>query len=133
MAYERRVHRHLQHIFDTAPTLYLPAQWIAFRARGAPQLRWAQPDGLLIDLTRGLIVIVEIKLRHMDKAWWWCRQLYEPLLTALFPSSWTFACLEVTRSFDPEVVWPEPLHMVRSPDLLRAGQFGCHIWGGRAG
>jgi hypothetical protein len=131
LRYERKVHRRLLAAYGSeSSALYLPAQWIIFREGSSPAARWAQPDGLLIDLGRGLVTIVEIKLRHMDKTWWWCRGLYEPLLRHLFPSGWSFACLEITRFYDPGIEWPEPLRLVREPDALRAGQFGCHIWSG---
>lgn len=69
----------------------------------------------------------------MDKAWWWLRKIYEPLIRFLFPLGWGIACLEVVRFYDPEIGFPEPLRLVREPDLLRAGQFGVHIWSGGEG
>lgn len=129
--YERKVHRRLGEVYGATSLgpLYTPGQWIEFRERGQSRNRWAQPDGLLLDLSRGLLTIVEVKLRHMVKAWWWLRHIYQPLLSFIFPS-WGIALLEVVRYYDPCVTWPEDVRLVREPDLLRAGQCGCHIWNG---
>lgn len=130
LAYERRVHRHLRESYSSG-ILYAPGQWIEFREQGFRQSRWAQPDGLLLDLDNGLVVIVEIKLRHTERAWWWLRQLYAPLLRSIFPPAWRFAYLEVTRYYDPEVHWPEAIRLVKHPHFLVESQCGVHIWTGR--
>lgn len=133
MKYERKVHGYFGEWFGPLSSggLYAPAQWIEF-GNGSNHSRWAQPDGLLVDFNRGLLTVVEIKLRHMQKAWWWLRELYLPLITFLFGPSWSYSVLEVVRFYDPSVTWPEPIRMVKSPDLLRNGQFGVHIWNGNA-
>lgn len=134
LAYERKVHRHFGALFAAergAGTLYAPAQWIRFRSYGSRRIRWAQPDGLLLDFGRGLVTVVEVKLKHTSRTWWWVRQLYTPLLRYIFPAAWHFAWLEVVRFYEPDVAWPEgsaALRMVREPTALRAGQFGCHIY-----
>lgn len=134
LRYERKAHRGLADAFppEGGGPIYAAGQWIAFAERGGPK-RWAQPDGMLLDFSRGLITIVEIKLRHMQRAWWWLRELYEPLIRFIFPKEWAFACLEVVRYYDPAVSWPEPLRLARSPADLSPGQFGCHIWSGTRG
>lgn len=135
LAYERKVHRRFLTSFAGGASdgpLYCPAQWIEFRANGSPRHRWAQPDGLLVHVNLGLVVIVEAKLKHTIRSWWWTRKLYDPLLRRLFPPGWSFAWLEVCRYFEPGVEWPEPLRMVKDPASLREGQFGCHIWSGAA-
>lgn len=133
--YERKVHCRLGSMYSPESSLdgalYTPAQWIEFRERGQSRSRWAQPDGLLLNLSRGLLVVVEVKLRHVVTAWWWLRGIYGPLLHFLFPK-WTIAYLEVVRYYDPAVRWPEPIRLVREPSLVREGQFGVHIWSGAA-
>lgn len=134
LAYERKVHRHLREVYspEAGGPLYAPAQWIEFVERGSTsRRRWAQPDGLLVNLDKGLVTIVETKLRHTDRAWWWLRQIYLPLLRHIFPAGWTFALLEVVRYYDPAVHFPEPTKLVKYPDRLCEGQFGVHIWSGR--
>lgn len=124
LRYERKAHDHFSTIF---PGRYGGAQWIIFREKASGRVRYAQPDGLLVDYTSGLIVILEMKIRHGDKAWWSLRYLYEPLIEFLFPS-WRVACCEVVRWFDPAVPWPEPYRRVASPSLLRPSEIGVHIW-----
>lgn len=124
LRYERKCHEHFSTIF---PGRYGGAQWIIFRERTSGKVRYAQPDGLIVDYTAGLIIILEMKIRHGDKAWWSLRYLYEPLFEYLFPS-WRIACCEVVRWFDPSVPWPEAYRRVASPALLKPGEIGVHIW-----
>lgn len=129
--YERKVHRHLRELFspERGAQLYAPAHWIAFRTSDPTDrsLRFAQPDGLLLDLDRSLIIIIEVKLRHMQSAWWGLRRLYEPLIRKLFGSRWSYAVCEVVGWYDPAVFWPEPYSMVRDPSFLRRNEFGVMI------
>lgn len=124
LRYERKAHQHFSTIF---PGRYGGGQWITFREKHSGRVRWAQPDGLIVDYRRELIIILEMKIRHGDYAWWTLRYLYEPLVEFLFPS-WRVACCEVVRWFDPAVPWPEPFRRVSDPSLLRPGEIGVHIW-----
>lgn len=129
LRYERKVHGHLG-------ALYLPyhlvayggGPWISFRQEDSGLLRWAQPDGFIIDWRRGLVIVVEVKLKHNTAAWWGLRALYEPVVGALFGSSWTVALCEVAGYYEPTVRWPEAHRMVRSPTDLKAGEIGVHLW-----
>lgn len=122
--YERRAHAHFAEAF---PGRYGAGQWIAFRERRSGKVRYAQPDGLVVDYERGLLTLLEMKLRHTDRAWWALRYVYEPLFSFLFPS-WRVACCEVVRWYDPAVPWPEAYRRVASPSFLDGGEIGVHIW-----
>jgi hypothetical protein len=98
-----------------------------FREAYSSRVRWAQPDGILVDYQRNMITLIEMKIRHTEAAWWGLRYLYEPLFTFLFPS-WRIACCEVVRWFDPAVPWPEAYRRLPDPALLRPGEIGVHIW-----
>jgi hypothetical protein len=129
--YERRAHQALSARFspERGTLLYAPAMWIAYSVSGEGKLHWAQPDGLLIDLKRGLITVLEIKIRHTTDAWWQLRKLYEPLIRKLFGSAWRYAVCEVVRWYDPVVRWPEQLVFSADPGGLPANSFGLHILG----
>lgn len=127
MRYERKCHTHFLQMYPG----YGASQWIKFCEQTGRVLRWAQPDGLLIDYRAGLITILEMKIRHTENAWWALRHLYEPLIGFLFGPSWRVASCEVVRWFDPAVPWPEPYRRVAEPALLRPGELGVHIWDAR--
>lgn len=109
---------------------YVPSPWLNFL--GSRGVHWCQPDGLLFDIQRGVIAIVEIKYQHTTDAWWQLRRLYEPVLSALFPPSlWRFTVVEIVKWYDPQVPWPEPIRMlpqVSEGFALSPRQTGVHIW-----
>lgn len=129
--YERKVHQALSAQFspERGTLLYAPSMWIAYSVTNEGKLHWAQPDGLLIDLSRGLIIVLEIKIRHTTDAWWQLRKLYEPLIRKIFGSAWRYAVCEVVRWYDPVVRWPEQLVFAADPASLMANNFGMHILG----
>lgn len=127
--YERKAQAHLA---SSYPLAYAPGPWLRYCEARSDTPRYCQPDGLFLDLARGICTIVEIKLKHTADAWWQLRRLYEPVMRQLFRSApWDFACLEVVRWYDPATAFPEPHLMARDPRMLSPGQFGVHIWSGR--
>ena len=63
--YERKVHEILMERWDT----YVPGLWhIEIAATDPSVLRYCQPDGFLLDLAKGHITIIEIKLKHTPMA-----------------------------------------------------------------
>lgn len=130
LRYERRGQEWLTAIL---PYSYVASPWFKFKRR-SPNSAWAwcQPDGLDIDIRRGLITIVEFKLQHTSKAWWQTRRLYEPVVRELFhPSIWEFAIVEIVRWFDPDVAFPEKFTFVSDITKAVPGGFHIHIWNGR--
>lgn len=128
VSFERRVHKALLSRFSEPSGVYVPAPWIAFVTRNSPRLRFAQPDALLLDLSRGHITIVEVKLRHTQAAWFSLRWLYEPLLRTIYGNSWSYSVLELCKWYDAHMPWPEPFKLVKDPLALARNEFGIHIW-----
>lgn len=111
------------------PDSYVASPWLCFKDRTRKAHHsWCQPDGWLIDLQRGLITIMEVKLSHTSDAWWQIRHLYEPVTRALFGSEWRYAACEVTRFCDPNVRFPEDITLTPDPAMLWDGAFGVHVW-----
>jgi hypothetical protein len=76
------------------------------------------PDGLYFNIG-GFATIFEIKSQHMPEAWWQLRKLYEPVVRQL-PFVNGTSCVEVTRSYDPSMGFPEPVLVVHDFDSLMA-------------
>ena len=81
------------------PDRYLIGPWIEFYADDETRIRVAQPDGIIFDLSRGSLTIIEIKLRHTIRSWWQLRHLYEPIIKAAFPG-WIISVCEVIKYYD---------------------------------
>jgi len=125
MRYERKVHRAFEQQYQ-GPIIYAPGMWIRY-IDGSCR-KYAQPDGLLVDMRRRLITVIEIKLKHTILAYFWLRELYEPLIRYIFGQRWKYAVCEVVKWYDSSVKWPEPLRMTADPSMLIANEFGLHIW-----
>ena len=123
---------------------YIPGPWFRFaqvapygdssarsRSWSQPWL-WCQPDGLDIDIRRGLITIVEFKLQHTSAAWWQTRRLYEPVVKAVFGTElWRFAIVEIVKWFDPDTAFPERFSFIPHLSAITPGGFHVHIWNPR--
>lgn len=121
--YEKKVQAHL---CDLYPDRYIPSPWLKFFAEG--KWRWCQPDGLLLDIKRGRITIVEVKYQHTADAWWQVRHLYEPVLRAIFPAElWHFDACEIVKWYDPEITFPERVVLAQEVDMKHPA-FKVHIW-----
>lgn len=125
--YERKA---LTSLESRYPNL-LRSPWFRFVSSGCRDPRWCQPDGLIFDPFRGIIFILEVKLKHTADAWWQVRHLYEPVVAACFGSGpcgadsvaggvslWKIAAVQVVRWFDPDTPFPEPFRVV--PDIANA-------------
>lgn len=115
------------------PASYVASPWFRFKRRALNSAwAWCQPDGLAIDIRRGLITIVEFKLQHTSKAWWQTRHLYEPIVREIFGEhKWDFAIVEIVRWFDPDVAFPEKFTFISDISKVEPGGFHIHIWNGR--
>ena len=121
--YESKVQEHLCDFYGDA---YLPGPWLQFYD---PDQRICQPDGILFDFERGVITLIEIKLRHCTDAYWQLRKLYQPVLRGMFPASlWDIRCIEIVRWYDPCVVWPERHIMRENVCGAVSGVIGVHIY-----
>lgn len=105
---------------------YLPSMWIKFFGAGGTY-RWCQPDGLILDLERQRVTIVEVKYSHVALAWCQTFLLYRPVVEEMFPGCKVF-CTEVVRWYDPATVLPGR-HFL-SKEILHASYdaLGVCIW-----
>lgn len=108
LLYEDRVTGYLDRI-DVVEWTGLPKPWLSFETKRGEQ-RFAQPDWLGINPRKGLIVIAEVKLSRVAKAWWQLNELYKPLVEVLFPN-WDIALLEIAAMVQPVRV-PEEIRVI---------------------
>lgn len=93
--------------------LYQTAPIIHFEDRNG--LRSCIPDGIYFGVVP---TIFEIKSQHMPEAWWQLRMLYAPVIRAFFSNKRSVRVVEVTKSYDPAMPFPEPTKMVSGLDRL---------------
>ena len=124
--YEKKVQEHLLAFYGER---YLPSPWLRFFPAGdGARWRWCQPDGLLFDFERGRITIVEVKYQHTSDAWWQVKQLYLPVLQAMFPEKlWSFDFCEVVKWYDPAAPFPEKVVLALEV-CMRHPSFKVHIY-----
>lgn len=114
---------------ESFPLQFAQGPWLQYRSAHRPaDLRWCEPDALLVDVQAGIITIIEFKWRHTTDAWWQTRRLYEPVLGKLLGTDkWQFRICEIVRWFEKRP-FPEYFEMVRSPLEVPVGKFGVSIW-----
>jgi len=124
--YEDKVQSHL---LGQYPQGYIASPWIRYRDANHNEEKWCQPDGILVDLRRGKITIVEVKLRHTDHAWFQLHELYYPVLRRVFKGgSWDFRFVEVVRWYDPSIPFPGRHYLRPRVDLARENETCVVIW-----
>lgn len=125
LKYEEKVQ---EFMLDQFRDFYLPSPWLHFREEDSEQFRWCQPDGVLLDVARGVIHIIEIKYSHTSDAWWQVRKLYLPVLSRIFPPSlWRFEVGEIVKWYDPDICFPESVQLVDNP-MKNSNAFKVHIF-----
>ena len=89
-----------------------------------------QPDALHFDLKRGRLTIFEVKHAHTVDAWWQLKELYRPVVRAMFPQRlWKIRLVEIVRYYDADAYFPQPYSLI--PDLfhpLPEEEIGVFIW-----
>ena len=124
--YERRAHAYLTERFGQR---YVPSPWFSFSPLGdGGGTRWCQPDGLLFDIQKGRVTVLEIKYQHTADAWWQLTRLYLPVLRAALGNEWELLRCEVVKWYDPATLFPEAPVMTHRIENLGATEFGVHIW-----
>ena len=121
--YEERTQSVLDRLYAER---YVPGPWIHFSADDTSP-RWCQPDGLLFDIDRGEIVIVEIKYNHTAIAYWKLFNLYQPVVSAIFGTQWTYICAEVVKWYDRAVYGPRDVTLRPRIDLARPKEWAVVI------
>lgn len=127
LRYERKVQLKLCSDFDN----YMPGPWFEYKTSDEPKrINYAQPDGILIDIERGVITIAEIKLRHTVEAYFQLLDKYLPIVRMFFNNSedlWSFAVCEVTKWYDCHTQFPCKPKLRESIDIVSPKEFGVHI------
>lgn len=122
--YEKHVHMMLSQRY---PGQHVQGPWLRFYSNGKP--RWCQPDALLVDITQGRIVVLEVKYQHTADAWWQLNHLYVPVLRAMFPPTlWALSTCEIVKWYDPATWFPCRVAMLSDPMMSKGNEFGVHIW-----
>jgi len=106
--------------------------WIEFASEGDKpgEVRYCQPDCLLVDKTSGKLTAIEIKLQHCYEAYIQLRRLYEPVLRFMFPD-FAFAAVELVQWHDPHIVFPEKYYYEEKLANAEPGRLALHIWNPR--
>lgn len=132
LLYEEDVQQMLEPRFNTREAMcYISCPWIRFATRREPRQRWAQPDGILLDMGAGEITIVEIKYSHTELAFHKLLDLYLPLARCLFSSDWSFKILEIVKQVD--VALRSPMRLCPQIEDAAPGALNVHVWNpGRA-
>lgn len=120
LAYETRVNDVLSQIYGID---YRHSASILFQDRRGTHR--CIPDGLL--KIGSDLVIIEIKLRHTERAWWQLSRLYLPVLTQLVRPGTKIFRAEICRSYDPQEVFPDH-DTVSSLHKLPLNRVGVLTW-----
>ena len=126
--YEAKVQDHFQELYPH----YVRSPWFLYATEEYPaRINYAQFDGLLIDIYRGILTIVEIKYKHTADAYFQLVNKYVPILEKFFevkgPRIWQTAVVEVCRYFDPSIIFPCQVQRCEDISRLRAGPFFVNI------
>lgn len=121
LRFETKVHDVLEAIYDID---YRRSPAVLFEDRSG--LHRAIPDGIL--KIGDSLVIVEIKLRHCERAWWQLKRLYEPVLRTMVVPGARVRCVEIVRSYDPDEPFPGAHSVVTSLHKLPEAAVGVLQW-----
>jgi len=110
LKYEEQAQAKLSAAFAEAGLQYIQSPWFKYSRRSTPRMEnFAQPDGLCPDPKRGVIFLIEIKLKHTAESYFQLLDKYVPLLEKYFNAEerlWRIAPVEVCRWYDPAVAYP---------------------------
>lgn len=131
LRYEEKVQDILGGAFARQGLAYLPSPWFKYRRRSAPDREnFAQPDGIAPDVKRGIIFLVEIKIKHTPDSYFQLLDRYVPLLDAFFNSTerlWRIAPIEVCRWYDPLTAYPCKVKMIDQLHLAEPKDLSVHV------
>lgn len=119
LVFERRTLQHLSQTFSE----FEQSRWLRYQNSDGTHV--CQPDGFveLLDC----VLLFEVKYTHCIEAYWQLRHLYGPILAHLYKKP--VKCIEVPRSFDPAVPWPEDIVLVTNIlelALVKNSDFGVY-------
>lgn len=122
--YEKKARARLEEQYEHE---FIPNPWFWYREKRRRRGHYCQPDGLIIRPQSRKIIIVEIKLRHTQDAYYQLRELYLPVVQHVFGPEWRYGTIEVVRWYDPAEPTPEPARLCKEPHVVNPGVFGVHI------
>lgn len=120
--YEKKVHQVLNERFELR---YFPQIWFCYKA--GEKLRYCQTDGLLVDIDKKKITIIEVKYSHTSDAFWQMENVYYPVVKRLFGDSWQVCTVEVVKWYDPAVSCPRKAVLRERLEDVKFGEFAVHI------
>lgn len=109
LLYQERVVGFLE---ENAPEEWVPLAGPWFEFVDTTGHQYAQADWMAIDVVRGFICLVEIKLNRVPDAWWQLNRLYGPLVQQLFPK-FEIGMLEIATT-PCSFATPAPVEIVSS-------------------
>lgn len=133
LEYEKKGHREFDQRYGG---FYVPSPWFTYRRGDHIQPSWCQPDALLFDVRRNLLIVIEFKYQHTSDAYWQVMDLYIPVLESWLaeaPVPWDIRPLEVVKWYDPQTHFPVDPVLCPEPSRVPQGAFGVHIWNPKRG
>ena len=109
----QRYEREIQRLLRDDLELYYPSPWFLYNGK-----KYCQPDGIMVDLSKGLLVIVEIKYKHCLKAWQQLHGLYRPVVRKVFSPDWDLKLLEICKTYE-QIPYPTEINIVSGWNNLR--------------
>ena len=129
LRYEVKAQEHLGKLFLSLGNFQAG---IALRfTNAAGKSRNCIPDAVVSSPSAPFPLIIEIKLRHTELAWFQLRKLYQPVVEKYFNKP--CIVMEVCKQFDPSTTFPEEPLLVTDPVeffLSGASAFGIYVWKG---
>ncbi len=123
LLYERAALDHFEGTFGSA---FIASPWLSYFDG---QDRFCQPDGLLIQPSRGVVTCFEYKYQHTIRAWFQLVELYEPVLRHIFPPKlWKIALCEVVKWYDKNIEFPTTVKLQKTLTDCNPEHFSIHIW-----
>jgi hypothetical protein len=123
-AYEAKVHEWLLGQYDT----YMPGLWFCYGTAQGDNTRWCQPDGILLDLHKPALYIIEVKLSHTERSFWQLRELYLPVVTRAWGADWPVRLVEVVRWYNPDAEYPGKIKLISEIEQASPESIGVFIW-----
>ena len=101
------------------PWVCFDHQWLSY-VDSFGKTHYCQPDFFAISVDRGLVLVIEVKLTRVAKAWYQLNHLYMPVLRSILPA-FSFACVEIASKIAP-VDTPEKVRVIHKLEDFHVGQ-----------
>lgn len=127
LRYEAKCHEHIAKLFDG----YMAGPWFRYTTDDMPtRINYAQPDGLIINVEKGLITICEMKYKHTPDAYFQLVDKYLPIVSLFFNNSeklWRFATVEIVYWYDGTIAFPTSPRMRKDLAKVDVNELAVHI------